>query len=404
MIEKFKTNAEVIENGDKYLYGNHVRMPLSIERGEGAYVFDKDGNKYLDFIGGIAVNGLGHCHPAIVKCLEERAHTILHCSNYFYNEPAVQTAKLIVENSCFDKVLFANSGAEANEGQIKLARKYAKDHGHPERFVVITMKNSFHGRTLATCTATGQYAVHRYFEPLPSGFRYAEFNNLQAFKDAYVPGKTCAIMFEPVQGEGGVWPADEDFIKGIRAFCDEKGILLLLDEVQAGWGRCGDFMCYMTYGIKPDVVSMAKAMGGGMPIGGIACTDRVATAFGPGTHGSTYAGHPVSCAASLAVLRELKAGKWPENAKKVGDYFAAELAKMPHVTAVRHRGLFVGVVLEDGINSVEVKRHCIKNHFLVTAIGTNIIRMVPPLTIRAVDCDEAVARLSKSINEVAEGK
>ena len=163
-------------------------------------------------------------------------------------------------------------------------------------------------------------------------------------------------------------------------------------------------MCYMTYGIKPDVVSMAKAMGGGMPIGGIACTDRVATAFGPGTHGSTYAGHPVSCAASLAVLRELKAGKWPENAKKVGDYFAAELAKMPHVTAVRHRGLFVGVVLEDGINATEVKRHCIKNHFLVTAIGSSIIRMVPPLTIRAVDCDEAVARLSKSINEVAEGK
>ena len=406
MIEKFKTNAEVIENGDKYLYGNHVRMPLSIERGEGAYVFDKDGNKYLDFIGGIAVNGLGHCHPAIVKCLEERAHTILHCSNYFYNEPAVQTAKLIVENSCFDKVLFANSGAEANEAMIKIARKWGIENIGPDAWHIITAKKSFHGRTLATATATGQEIVHnpKWFSPLPEGFRYAEFNNLQAFKDAYVPGKTCAIMFEPVQGEGGVWPADEDFIKGIRAFCDEKGILLLLDEVQAGWGRCGDFMCYMTYGIKPDVVSMAKAMGGGMPIGGIACTDRVATAFGPGTHGSTYAGHPVSCAASLAVLRELKAGKWPENAKKVGDYFAAELAKMPHVTAVRHRGLFVGVVLEDGINSVEVKRHCIKNHFLVTAIGTNIIRMVPPLTIRAVDCDEAVARLSKSINEVAEGK
>ena len=268
------------------------------------------------------------------------------------------------------------------------------------------VKKSFHGRTFGAMTATGQpdSAIQKGFGDLTPGFTYAEFNNLQAFKDAYVPGKTCAIMFEPVQGEGGVWPADEDFIKGIRAFCDEKGILLLLDEVQAGWGRCGDFMCYMTYGIKPDVVSMAKAMGGGMPIGGIACTDRVATAFGPGTHGSTYAGHPVSCAASLAVLRELKAGKWPENAKKVGDYFAAELAKMPHVTAVRHRGLFVGVVLEDGINSVEVKRHCIKNHFLVTAIGTNIIRMVPPLTIRAVDCDEAVARLSKSINEVAEGK
>lgn len=221
MIEKFKTNAEVIENGDKYLYGNHVRMPLSIERGEGAYVFDKDGNKYLDFIGGIAVNGLGHCHPAIVKCLEERAHTILHCSNYFYNEPAVQTAKLIVENSCFDKVLFANSGAEANEGQIKLARKYAKDHGHPERFVVITMKNSFHGRTLATCTATGQYAVHRYFEPLPSGFRYAEFNNLQSVKDI-MDEYVCAILTEPVQGEGGVRPASQEFLQGLRDLCDER--------------------------------------------------------------------------------------------------------------------------------------------------------------------------------------
>ena len=406
MIEKFKTNAEVIENGDKYLYGNHVRMPLSIERGEGAYVFDKDGNKYLDFIGGIAVNGLGHCHPAIVKCLEERAHTILHCSNYFYNEPAVQTAKLIVENSCFDKVLFANSGAEANEAMIKIARKWGIENIGPDAWHIITAKQSFHGRTFGAMTATGQpeSAIQKGFGDLTPGFTYAEFNNLDAFKAAYVEGKTCAIMFEPVQGEGGVFPATDEFIQGIRKFCDEKGILMLLDEVQAGWGRCGDFMCYMTYGIKPDVVSMAKAMGGGMPIGGIACTDRVATAFGPGTHGSTYAGHPVSCAASLAVLRELKAGKWPENAKKVGDYFAAELAKMPHVVTVRHRGLFVGVVLEDGINAVEVKRHCIKNHFLVTAIGANIIRMVPPLTIREVDCDEAVARLSKSINEVAEGK
>ena len=405
MIEKFKSNAEAIATADKYLYGNHARMPIVMDRGEGCWVWDLDNNKYLDFVGGIAVNGLGHHHPAIVEALD-RAKDMMHCSNYYYNEPAIQVCKLICENSCFEKVLFANSGAEANEGQIKLARKYAVDHGHPERYVVISMLKSFHGRTFGAMTATGQpeSAIQKGFGDLTPGFTYAEYNNLDAFKAAYVEGKTCAIMFEPVQGEGGVFPATDEFIQGIRKFCDEKGILMLLDEVQAGWGRCGDFMCYMTYGIKPDVVSMAKAMGGGMPIGGIACTDRVATAFGPGTHGSTYAGHPVSCAASLAVLRELKAGKWPENAKKVGDYFAAELAKMPHVVTVRHRGLFVGVVLEDGINAVEVKRHCIKNHFLVTAIGANIIRMVPPLTIREVDCDEAVARLSKSINEVAEGK
>ena len=405
MIEKFKSNAEAIATADKYLYGNHARMPIVMDRGEGCWVWDLDNNKYLDFVGGIAVNGLGHHHPAIVEALD-RAKDMMHCSNYYYNEPAVQVCKLICENSCFEKVLFANSGAEANEGQIKLARKYAVDHGHPERYVVISMLKSFHGRTFGAMTATGQpeSAIQKGFGDLTPGFTYAEYNNLDAFKAAYVEGKTCAIMFEPVQGEGGVFPATDEFIQGIRKFCDEKGILMLLDEVQAGWGRCGDFMCYMTYGIKPDVVSMAKAMGGGMPIGGLACTDRVATAFGPGTHGSTYAGHPVSCAASLAVLRELKAGKWPENAKKVGDYFAAELAKMPHVVTVRHRGLFVGVVLEDGINAVEVKRHCIKNHFLVTAIGANSIRMVPPLTIREVDCDEAVVRLSKSINEVAEGK
>ena len=404
MIEKFKSNAEAIATADKYLYGNHARMPIVMDRGEGCWVWDLDNNKYLDFVGGIAVNGLGHHHPAIVEALD-RAKDMMHCSNYYYNEPAIQVCKLICENSCFEKVLFANSGAEANEGQIKLARKYAVDHGHPERYVVISMLKSFHGRTLATATATGQEIVHnpKWFSPLPEGFRYAEFNNLESVKEQ-MGDDVCAILTEPVQGEGGVRPASKEFLQGLRDLCDEKGILMLLDEVQAGWGRCGDFMCYMTYGIKPDVVSMAKAMGGGMPIGGIACTDRVATAFGPGTHGSTYAGHPVSCAASLAVLRELKAGKWPENAKKVGDYFAAELAKMPHVVTVRHRGLFVGVVLEDGINAVEVKRHCIKNHFLVTAIGANIIRMVPPLTIREVDCDEAVARLSKSINEVAEGK
>ena len=317
MIEKFKTNAEVIENGDKYLYGNHVRMPLSIERGEGAYVFDKDGNKYLDFIGGIAVNGLGHCHPAIVKCLEERAHTILHCSNYFYNEPAVQTAKLIVENSCFDKVLFANSGAEANEGQIKLARKYAKDHGHPERFVVITMKNSFHGRTLATCTATGQYAVHRYFEPLPSGFRYAEFNNLQSVKDI-MDEYVCAILTEPVQGEGGVRPASQEFLQGLRDLCDEKGILLMFDEVQVGSGRTGKLFAHQNYGVEPDTCSMAKALGSGVPIGAVCARGEAAKTLTPGTHGSTFAGGPLACALAATTLDVMINDGVIENSRKMG--------------------------------------------------------------------------------------
>jgi acetylornithine/N-succinyldiaminopimelate aminotransferase len=397
------TAAELKAMVKKYMIETYERMDFVADSAEGIYMYDENGEPYLDFYAGIAVNCLGNCNPKVVAAIQEQSATIMQTFNYPYTVPQAILSKEICETIGMDKVLYQNSGAEANEAMIKMARKWGIENIGPDAWHIITAKQSFHGRTFGAMTATGQpdSAIQKGFGDLTPGFSYAEFNNLQAFKDAYVEGKTCAIMFEPVQGEGGVWPATQEFIEGIRAFCDEKGILFCLDEVQAGWGRTGSFMCYMGYGVKPDIVSMAKAMGGGFPIGGIACNDKAASAFGPGTHGSTYAGHPVACAASLAVLHELKEGKWVENAAKVGDYFAAELAKMPHVVAVRHRGLFVGVQLEPGIEAVEVKRHCIKNHFLVTAIGSSIIRMVPPLTIREVDCDEAVARLSKSINEVA---
>ena len=395
MIEKFKTNAEVIENGDKYLYGNHVRMPLSIERGEGAYVFDKDGNKYLDFIGGIAVNGLGHCHPAIVKCLEERAHTILHCSNYFYNEPAVQTAKLIVENSCFDKVLFANSGAEANEGQIKLARKYAKDHGHPERFVVITMKNSFHGRTLATCTATGQYAVHRYFEPLPSGFRYAEFNNLQSVKDI-MDEYVCAILTEPVQGEGGVRPASQEFLQGLRDLCDEKGILLMFDEVQVGSGRTGKLFAHQNYGVEPDTCSMAKALGSGVPIGAVCARGEAAKTLTPGTHGSTFGGNPVACAAALAVIGTIRSQSLLERVQQLGSAWSRELAVVDGVNQVRGRGLLLGVGLDDGLPpAAEIAAALAARGFIVNAPRPDTIRLAPPFILSDDDARAFTTTLSE---------
>ncbi|MGM9565981.1 aspartate aminotransferase family protein [Evtepia sp.] len=386
----------------KYMIETYERMDFVADRAEGIYMYDENDQPYLDFYAGIAVNCLGNCNPKVVKAIQDQAATIMQTFNYPYTVPQAILSKEICETIGMDKVLYQNSGAEANEAMIKMARKWGIENIGPDAWHIITAKKSFHGRTFGAMTATGQpdSAIQKGFGDLTPGFTYAEFNNLDAFKAAYVEGKTCAIMFEPVQGEGGVWPANDDFIKGIREFCDEKGILFCLDEVQAGWGRTGDFMCYMTYGVKPDIVSMAKAMGGGFPIGAIACNDKAASAFGPGTHGSTYAGHPVACAASLAVLRELKAGKWPENAKKVGDYFAEALLKVPGVVAVRHRGLFVGAVLEDGVNSVEVKRACIRNHFLVTAIGTNIIRMVPPLIIREVDCDLACERLAKAIAEV----
>ena len=391
MIEKFKTNAEVIENGDKYLYGNHVRMPLSIERGEGAYVFDKDGNKYLDFIGGIAVNGLGHCHPAIVKCLEERAHTILHCSNYFYNEPAVQTAKLIVENSCFDKVLFANSGAEANEGQIKLARKYAKDHGHPERFVVITMKNSFHGRTLATCTATGQYAVHRYFEPLPSGFRYAEFNNLQSVKDI-MDEYVCAILTEPVQGEGGVRPASQEFLQGLRDLCDEKGILLMFDEVQVGSGRTGKLFAHQNYGVEPDTCSMAKALGSGVPIGAVCARGEAAKTLTPGTHGSTFGGNPVVCAGANVVVDRLDQSFLAQVSERAVQ-LRTGLAKLPHVKNISGIGLMVGIEFFD-VQAADVLTACREKGLLVLTAKTRL-RLLPPLTVSEHEVDMALEVLAE---------
>lgn len=400
------TVADVKAMAQKYQIETYERMDFLADWGEGIYMYDENDQPYLDFYAGIAVNSLGNCNPKVVAAVQEQCATLMQTFNYPYTVPQVILSKEICEATGMDKVFYQNSGAEANEAMIKIARKWGIENIGPDAWHIITAKASFHGRTFGSMTATGQpdSAIQKGFGDLVPGFTYAEFNNLQAFKDAYVEGKTCAIMFEPVQGEGGVFPATDEFIQGIRKFCDEKGILFLLDEVQAGWGRCGSFMCYQSYGVKPDVVSMAKAMGGGMPIGGIACTDKVATAFGPGTHGSTYAGHPVTCAASLAVLREMKRIDAPANAKKVGDYFAAELAKMPHVVEVRHRGLFVGVQLEEGINAVEVKRHCIKNHFLVTAIGSSVIRMVPPLIVRGVDCDKAVEILSKSINEVAEGK
>ena len=398
------TVADVKAMAQKYQIETYERMDFLADWAEGVYMYDENDQPYLDFYAGIAVNSLGNCNPKVVAAVQEQCATLMQTFNYPYTVPQVILSKEICEATGMDKVFYQNSGAEANEAMIKIARKWGIENIGPDAWTIITAKSSFHGRTFGAMTATGQpdSAIQKGFGDLVPGFVYADYNNLQSFKDAYVEGKTCAIMFEPVQGEGGVFPATDEFIQGIRKFCDEKGILFLLDEVQAGWGRCGSFMCYQSYGVKPDCVS--KAMGGGMPIGGIACTDKVATAFGPGTHGSTYAGHPVTCAASLAVLREMKRIDAPANAKKVGDYFAAELAKMPHVVEVRHRGLFVGVQLEEGINAVEVKRHCIKNHVLVTAIGSSVIRMVPPLIVRGVDCDKAVEILSKSINEVAEGK
>lgn len=406
MIEKFHSNAEVIAAADKYLYGNHARMPISIARGEGVWVYDEDGNKYLDFVGGIAVNGLGHCHPAIVACLEERAHTILHCSNYYYNQPAVQTAKLICENSCFEKVLFANSGAEANEGQIKLARKYAVDHGHPERYVIISMIKSFHGRTLATATMTGQEIVHnpKWYSPLPEGFRYAEFNDLESVK-ALMDDKVCAILTEPVQGEGGVRPASKEFLQGLRDLCDEHGILLMFDEVQVGSGRTGKLFAHQNYGVEPDCCSMAKALGSGVPIGAICARGDAAKVLTPGTHGSTFAGGPLACALAMTTLDTMINGGVIDNAAKVGEFFRGELRKLAEkhtsiVKEVRGLGMINGVELANNEIGPKIVEKCFEKKVLINCTAGNVLRFIPPLIASEEECSLVVKAIDEAMTEL----
>lgn len=405
MVEKFTSNAQAIAEADKYLYGNHARVPIVMARGEGCWVYDLDGNKYLDFVGGVAVNGLGHCHPAIVRCLEERAKTILHCSNYYYNEPAIQTAKLIVENSCFEKVMYANSGAEANEGQIKLARKYAVDHGHPERYVVVSMLKSFHGRTLATATATGQEIVHnpKWYSPLPEGFRYATFNDLDSVK-AQMGDDVCAILTEPVQGEGGVHPATQEFLQGLRDICDERGILLMFDEVQVGSGRTGKLFAHQNYGVEPDTCSMAKALGSGVPIGAVCARGDAVKTLTPGTHGSTFAGGPLACALAQTTLDLLINGGVIDHCAQMGEYFRAELRKMAEkhpdaVKEVRGMGLIDGVELKLESGSAIVDK-CFERKVLINCTAGNVLRFIPPLIVEKNEIDIVVKAVDEALTEL----
>ena len=309
-------------------------------------------------------------------------------------------AQRICDAIGMEKIYFQNSGAEANEVMIKLARKYGKDNFGPNRYHIVTAKNSFHGRTLATLAATGQpgTAIQRNYDPMIPGFSYAEFNNVQAFADACTDD-TIAIMVEPVQGEGGVIPATKEFLQGLRKLCDERNMLLLFDEVQTGWGRTGSLMAYMGYGVKPDCVSMAKAMGGGMPIGAMCTSAKLALTFGPGAHGSTYAGNPVACAASYAQIGEIIDQKLPENADKIGAYFREELLKLPCVKEVRGRGLMIGVEFNKDI-ATDVKYQSADEGLLITAVRPNVIRLVPPLNITEKECDEAFAILHKVVSKL----
>ncbi len=394
-------NAEIIAKGQKYCLNVFNRLPIAMVRGEGSYVFDADGNKYLDFVSGIAVNALGHAHPAVAAALAEQAAKLIHASNLYWLEPQVQLAGVLVENSAFDKVFFGNSGAEANEGALKLARKYAIYSGHPERQQVITMRSSFHGRTLATLTATGQDKMHRGFEPLAQGFVYAPYNDFAALQAA-VNEQTCAIMLEPVQGEGGVYPAEPEFLRQVRQLCDERDIILIYDEVQTGLGRTGKLFAYQHSSVAPDIMTLAKALGGGAPIGAFLTTDRVAAAFQPGDHGSTFGGNPLVCAAGLAVMRVMLDEDLPGQAAAMGEYLKSRLAefqtKYSCITEIRGQGLLLGIQLDRP--GAPVVQACLKRGVLLNCTAGSVLRLIPPLNVSRAEADEFLAVLDEALNEV----
>ena len=392
------TFQDIKDKVDKYMIETYERFDFLAETAKDQYMYDENGTPYLDFYAGIAVNSAGNCNEKVVAAVKDQVEDIMHTFNYPYTIPQALLAEKICTTIGMDKIFYQNSGTEANEAMIKMARKYGVEKYGPKRYNIVTASMGFHGRTFGAMSATGQpdNGCQIGFGPMTDGFTYAEYNNLQAFKDECTED-TIAIMVEPVQGEGGVHPATIEFMRGLREFCDEHEMLLLIDEVQTGWCRTGKVMSFMNYGIKPDIVSMAKALGGGMPIGAICATAEVAKAFTPGSHGTTFGGHPVCCAAALAEVNELLDRDLAGNAAKIGAYFMEQLKTLPHVKEVRGQGLLVGVEFDDTISGVDVKHECLHRHLLITAIGAHIIRMIPPLIINKEDCDKAVAIIREAV-------
>lgn len=389
---------ETVARTQKYIMNTYARLPVAIARGGGVYVWDEQGKEYLDFVSGIAVNALGHCHPAVVEAITRQAGQLMHTSNLYYTGPQAQLAELLIEGSPFDRVFFCNSGAEANEAAIKLARKYGKEVLDLGRHEIITAWNSFHGRTLAAITATGQPKYQKGFEPLPAGFKYVPFNDVEALR-ACVSDATCALMFEPIQGESGVRPATVEFLREARRICDETGILLILDEVQTGLGRTGRMFAFQHYGIEPDIISLAKALGGGLPMGAMMAKEDVASHFEPGSHASTFGGNPVAAAAACAVIKTILDDGLMDNARNMGSYFASGLSglkdKYAGITEVRGMGLMVGLGLARGAREVAAK--CLELGLLVNPIGDTTIRFLPPLIVTREDVDKALAILDQAI-------
>lgn len=385
----------------KYFMKTGRRQPLTLVRGEGLKVWDEAGNEYLDFVAGIAVTGLGHCHPAIVSAIEEQSRTLWHVSNLYYTTPQIELAQLLVENSCMDEVYFQNSGTEANEAAIKLARKYGRVHLNGAYEVISTI-GSFHGRTFAMVAATGQPDHQATYMPLPQGFVNVPYDDIEAIMSATTES-TCAVMLEPIQGEGGVIVPSSEYLQQVRKWCDEKGLLLIFDEVQTGIGRTGNLFAYQHFGVEPDVMTLAKALGGGIPIGAI-MAKKDASAFEPGDHGSTFSGNPLATSVALANMRYILEHDVVGNARRVGERLKGQLeglvAKYDITTEVRGMGLLLAMALSSDAAG-QIVNECRDNGLLVNPVQPNVVRLIPPLIVTDADADQAVSILDTALDKVA---
>lgn len=396
------TNEEIFAKDKSDYLPVFARYNIVLDHGDGPYVYDTKGKKYIDFLAGIAVNVVGHNYKPLVDAVSQQASKMIHCSNLYYTEVQVEAAEKLKKSSGMDKVFFGNSGAEANEGAIKLARKYATNID-PEKIQIISALHSFHGRTLATLTATGQDHYHHGFGPLPAGFDYVPYNDIQAL-EAKMSDKTCAVMLEAIQGEGGVHVPDPDYLPKVRALCDKYNAVLIFDEVQCGMGRTGTFFGCQQFGVKPDIVTLAKGLAGGVPIGAFMATDKVASAFHAGDHGSTFGGNPLACAATCVVLDALIDGNLMENAKEIGAYLQSKFeeykAKYPNlIKEVRGRGLILGMELTRP--GREIANECLDYGAIINCTAGNVLRFVPPLNITKAHVDELISVLDKVLPKYA---
>lgn len=379
---------EIVAKHQKYIMNTYNRYPIAAVRGEGVKLWDAEGKEYLDFLGGIAVNVLGHCHPAVVEAIVSQVKELLHVSNLYYTRPAGELAELLVLNGGLDKIFFCNSGAEAVEGAIKLARKYQWRKGHKEKNKIISLAHSFHGRTLGALTATQKPEIQEGFGPLPAGFHYMQWE-----ETAPIDETTAAVLIEPVQGEGGVRAAAQEYLKKVRAACDRVGALLIFDEIQCGMGRCGTLFAYQSFGVKPDIITLAKGIANGLPLGAICASSSAAEGFQPGDHGTTFGANPVATAAAHATLKVLIEEDYPQKVARLGACLQEKLKQLQKrrpaaIAEVRGKGLMIGIELK--VDGKTVLAKCHAGGLLANITAGNVLRLLPPYTITEADIDKAV--------------